>query len=74
MEAGSPVQRHHEEDNDMFSQGSGGGNRWLWTDLRSRWEFLLAQFGVGLIVVDEMKGEDQDYLIWLEQLDGSAVL
>lgn len=74
MVAGTPVQRHHEEDDDILSQGSGGGNRVRWTDLKSSQELLLAELGVRLIVVDEMRGENQEYLIWLEQLDSSVVL
>lgn len=71
MMAGSPVKRHHEDD-DILSQGSDGGNREGWTDSRGNQELVLTGLGVGLIVVDEMKRDDKDYLIWLEQLDSSA--
>lgn len=65
MMVGSLVKRYYEDD-DIFSQGSDGGNREGWIDLRGNQELVLIGFGVGLFVVDEMKRDDKDYFIWFE--------
>lgn len=42
MMAGSPVKRHHDEHNDILTQGHGGGKRERWTDSRGNQEIALA--------------------------------